>query len=167
MNSLFSKEATVWLRSVQRGKSIGHLGSIEQTRTKHSCPGSKEGSVSPKACGVDTEGSGQQQACTWRCFLGGAGEASDQLSGESGSFCGCRRTLVLCECHVFLRRFKTLSRTKACQGKNKPTLGCSVPCQSFTANVCSEIPPVVCSELSHRGACEWGRSWLGRFFRTE
>lgn len=53
MNSLFSKEATIWLRSVQGEKSNGYLGSIEQTRTKYSCPGPNGRSVSPKACGVD------------------------------------------------------------------------------------------------------------------
>lgn len=40
MNSLFSKEAAMWLRSVQGEKSVRHPDSIEQTGTKRSCIGS-------------------------------------------------------------------------------------------------------------------------------
>lgn len=33
--------------------------------------------------------------------------------------------------------------------------------------LCSETPPDICSELSHREACEQGRSWPGRFVRAK
>lgn len=139
MNGLFSKEATIWLRSAQGEKSVRHLDSIEQTRTKYSCPGSNWRSVSPKACWPPGLWGGHwpkrittgkcMEVLPWRCWLS---FWLIFLVGLAGSE-AVRRTLMLCECHVFLQGFKKPNRTNARQGRNKPVPGWKVPCRSFTA----------------------------------